>query len=79
MKIRESHSQKSNFKVYIYENKKEEYFVISIPDLFWSIKVDYDLYGESLIEHLYLHLFNVLDEDESEELANRISQWTSEL
>ena len=48
-------------------------------DLFWSIEVDYDLYGESLIEHLYLHLFNVLDEDEANELANRISQWTSEL
>ncbi|RIN22196.1 hypothetical protein BU070_09235, partial [Mammaliicoccus vitulinus] len=44
-----------------------------------SIEVDYDLYGESLIEHLYLHLFNVLDEDEANELANRISQWTSEL
>ncbi|CPR11296.1 Uncharacterised protein [Staphylococcus aureus] len=53
--------------------------MISIPDLFWSIEVDYDLYGESLIEHLYLHLFNVLDEDEANELANRISQWTSEL
>lgn len=79
VKIRESHSQNLNCKVYIYENKKEEYFVISIPDLFWSIEVDYDLYGESLVEHLYLHLFNVLDEDEANELANRISQWTSEL
>ncbi|RIN22436.1 hypothetical protein BU070_08830, partial [Mammaliicoccus vitulinus] len=32
MKIRENHSQNLNCKVFIYENKKEEYFVISIPD-----------------------------------------------
>ncbi len=79
VKIRESHSDNLKCKVFIYENKKEEYFVISIPDLFWSIQIDYDLFGESLIEHLYLHLFNVLDEEEANELANRISHWTSEL
>lgn len=79
VKIRQSHSENVNCKVYIYENKKEEYLVISIPDLFWSIHVDYELYGDSLIEYLYIHLFNILDEEDANELAIRISHWTSEL
>ncbi|TDM14888.1 YueH family protein [Macrococcus bovicus] len=79
MKIRQSNSENLSCKVYIYENKKEENFIVSIPDIFFSIQYDYDLYGESLIEHLYLHLFNILDDKEAQELALRIAQWTSEV
>ncbi|TDL93376.1 hypothetical protein ERX27_10630 [Macrococcus brunensis] len=79
MKIRQSNSDNLTCKVYIHENKKEENFIVSIPDIFFSIQYDYDLYGESLIEHLYLHLFNILDEKEAGELAMRIAQWTSEV
>ncbi|RXK18779.1 YueH family protein [Macrococcus sp. DPC7161] len=78
MKIRISNGENLTCKVYIHENKKEENFLVSIPDIFFSIQFDYDLYGESLVEHLYLHLFNILDHDDANELALRISQWTSE-
>ncbi|AVQ34538.1 hypothetical protein C7J88_10315 [Staphylococcus muscae] len=78
MKIRESHSEGYSAKVFIYENKKEDYFVVAVPDLHWSIMIDDTLFGEALTEHLMMHLFNVLDEDEAEVLALRITQWVQE-
>lgn len=78
MKIRNSIGENLQCKVYIHENKKEETFLVSIPGIFFSIQFDYDLYGEALEEHLYLHLFNLLDEKDASELALRIVQWTSE-
>ncbi|KAA1042609.1 YueH family protein [Macrococcus equipercicus] len=79
MKIRQSNSETLTVKVYIHENKKEETFLVSIPDIFFSIQFDYHLFGEALTEHLYVHLFNILDEKEAAELALRITQWTSEV
>ncbi|MBI5975255.1 YueH family protein [Staphylococcus canis] len=78
MKIRESHSEQYSAKVFIYQNKKEDYFVVSIPDLLWSIQIDGELYGEALTEHLFIHLFNVLEEDEAQVLALRITNWIQE-
>ncbi|AVP36674.1 hypothetical protein DOS70_02300 [Staphylococcus felis] len=79
MKIRESHSEHYSAKVFIYQNKKEDYFVVSIPDLFWSIQIDYDIYGEALTEHVMVHLFNILPEDEAHTLALRITNWIQEV
>lgn len=79
MKIRESHSEHYSAKVFIYQNKKEDYFVVSIPDLFWSIQIDYDIYGEALTEHVMVHLFNILSEDEAHTLALRITNWIQEV
>lgn len=79
MKIRQSNSDTLSCKVYIHENKKEELFVVSVPDIFFSIEFDYELYGESLIEYLHLHLFNTLDEHDAQLLAMRIAQWVSEV
>ncbi|MGV3043407.1 YueH family protein [Staphylococcus rostri] len=78
MKIRESHSENYSAKVFIYENKKEDYFVVAVPDLNWSILIDDEWFGEALTEHLMMHLFSVLDEEESEILALRITQWVQE-
>lgn len=78
MKIRMNIGEMLQCKVYIHENKKEETFLVSIPDIFFSIQFDYNLYGESLVEHLYLHLFNILDEKEANQLALSIAQWTAE-
>lgn len=78
MKIRMNNGETLQCKVYIHENKKEETFLVSIPDIFFSIQFDYNLYGESLVEHLYLHLFNILDEKEANQLALSIAQWTAE-
>ena len=79
MKIRKSISEGYECKVFIYHNKKEEYTVISIPDLNWSIQFEDDLYGESLEEHLVHSLFNLVDESLARELALRINQWTIEM
>lgn len=79
LKIRESHSENYSAKVFIYQNKKEDYFIVSIPDLYWSIAIDNTLYGESLTEHLYMHLFNVVEENEAELLALRITHWLQEV
>lgn len=79
LKIRESHSDHYSAKVFIYQNKKEDYYVVSIPDLNWSILIDEALYGESLTEHLFVHLFNVIDEDEANTLALRITHWLQEV
>lgn len=79
MKIRQSNSETLSCKVYIHENKKEELFVVSVPDIFFSIQFDYELYGEALIEYLYLHLFNTLDEQDAHLLAMRVAQWVSEV
>ncbi|UXR70136.1 MULTISPECIES: YueH family protein [unclassified Staphylococcus] len=78
MKIRESHSENYSAKVFIYENKKEDYFVVAVPDLNWSMMIDDQLFGEALTEHIVMHLFNVLDEQEAEVLALRITQWVQE-
>lgn len=79
MKIRQSNGTNLTVTVYIHENKKDETFLISIPDIHFSIMFDYNLYGEALVDHLFLHLFNILDEEDAQELALRITQYTSEV
>ncbi|EKU48114.1 YueH family protein [Staphylococcus massiliensis] len=79
MKIRQSTSENYSARVFIYENKKEGFFVVSIPDLYWSLQINEDLYGEALTEHLVMHLFNVVDEEEAEVLALRITHWLQEV
>lgn len=79
MKIRESHSEHDSVKVWLYHNQKENYIVVSVPDLYWSIQIEDTLYGEALTEHLCMHLFNVIDEEEAQILALRITRWIQEV
>nr|WP_207554626.1 MULTISPECIES: YueH family protein [Staphylococcus] len=79
VKIRESHSEHLSVKVWLYHNKGEGYILVSIPDLHWSIQVDDTMFGETLTEHLLMHLFNVIDEQEAEVLALRITRWIQEV
>ncbi len=79
MKIRTNNGESLQCKVYIHENKKEETILVSVPDIFFSIQFDYDIYGDALVDHLYHHLFNILDEKEANQLALSIAQWTSEV
>ncbi|MCE4955706.1 YueH family protein [Macrococcoides caseolyticum] len=78
MKIRNYNGEDLQCKVYIHENRKEETILVSVPEIFFSIQIDYDIYGEALVEHIYLHLFNLLDEKEANHLALSIAQWTAE-
>lgn len=79
MKIRESHSENYSAKVWLFHNQKEHYIVVSIPDLYWSIQIEDTLYGEELTEHLFVHLFNVINEEEAQILALRITRWLQEV
>ncbi|MED0686443.1 YueH family protein [Anoxybacillus ayderensis] len=80
MKIRKAcidpHSSQQN--VYIYENKKEQYIVVAIPYLEWSIYVSYDdfVHMESRLQQ---SLANVLEEEHVSPLAMKLAQWMREM
>lgn len=47
-------------------------YIISIPELAFSMQMNSDLTGEEMVEELIIHLFTLLDEDESEQAAKAI-------
>jgi len=80
MKIRKTLLHEEEIKVYIYENKKEETFVVAVPAQQWSISFTYEEAGESFINQLTSTLANTgLTAEAAEELALRIYQWTREM
>ncbi|OSX53890.1 hypothetical protein B7H16_09210 [Anoxybacillus ayderensis] len=80
MKIRKAcidpHSSQQN--VYIYENKKEQYIVVAIPYLEWSIYVSYDDFVH-IESRLQQSLANVLEEEHVLPLAMKLAQWMREM
>ncbi|ACJ34322.1 Uncharacterized conserved protein [Anoxybacillus flavithermus WK1] len=64
--------------VYIYENKKEQYIVVAIPYLEWSIHVTYDDLANIELR-LQQSLANVLDEEHVLPLAMKLAQWMREM
>ncbi|KKB39150.1 YueH family protein [Bacillus thermotolerans] len=80
MKIRKTFIQSEEVKVFIYENKKEESFVVAVPFAEWSAFFTYEEAGEELLERLHLSLSRTkLDEETAKALAHRIYQWTREM
>lgn len=64
-------------KIFIHENKKEEYILVAIPDLNWSTVFTY---GEDLVERKMIDtLKDKLDDETAEGLGRRIYQWTREM
>lgn len=78
MKIRKSFAGGEERKVFIYENKKEEYFMVAIPDIGWSIGFTYetDKLQEKLEDSLETSGMTV---EETSEIASRIYHWTREM
>lgn len=58
------------FTVYIAES--EGSYIISIPELAFSMMMDNNLAFEEMADELIIHLFTLLDEDESEHAAKVI-------
>ena len=58
------------FTVYIAEF--EGTYIISIPELAFSMQMDNNLAHEEMADELIIHLFTLLDEDESEHAAKVI-------
>ncbi|TMU88017.1 hypothetical protein FGG79_07885 [Bacillus sp. BHET2] len=77
MKIRKNLLDGLEQKVYIYENKKEEFILIAIPTIEWSFSLTYEE------DNIQMKLFDSLKGRVSEEAANtlslRIVQWTCEM
>lgn len=78
MKIRKSFAGGEERKVFIYENKKEESFMVAIPDIGWSIGFTYetDKLQEKLADSLETSGMTV---EETSEIASRIYHWTREM
>ncbi|MGG0716895.1 YueH family protein [Robertmurraya massiliosenegalensis] len=77
MKIRKNFSSGQEQKVFIYENKKEEYILVAIPDINWSTSFTYE---ENLIEDkMYKTLLKIVDEESASGISKKIYQWTREM
>ncbi|MGE8206671.1 YueH family protein [Heyndrickxia sp. NPDC080065] len=79
MKIRKTMLNEFELNIFIYENKKDEFFVVAIPTIEWSTTYTYDDYGDELLEKLVASLKLIIDEQEAQNLAHRIYQWTREM
>ncbi|KZZ83398.1 YueH family protein [Bacillus sp. SJS] len=78
MKIRRAHLPNTD-KVFIYENKKEEFSLIAIPEKYWSIIVKYEEAFQEVDEKLLKSLIKVTDEEEAKLLAGKIRHWITEM
>lgn len=65
--------------VYIYENKKEEYSIIAIPELEWSTKITYEEERRDLKERLINSFQALIEEEATEQLSEKIVQWVAEM
>jgi hypothetical protein len=81
MKIRKAviSDEQTPTKVYIYENKKEEYMVIAIPDLEWSFFVPYEEEPEALRKRLASSLQRVIAQEQTEMLVSKLLYWVHEM
>ncbi|GMB08675.1 YueH-like protein [Thermolongibacillus altinsuensis] len=81
MKIRKApiHDEHQQQNVYIYENKKEEYIVVSIPDLEWSICVRYEEETKDVQKRIEQSLRKVLEAEKASSLTAKIVQWIREM
>jgi hypothetical protein len=81
MKIRKAvlFDERTPTNVYIYENKKEEYIVVAIPDLEWSFLIRYEEETETLKERLVSSLTKAAPKEHIEMLANKLLYWAREM
>lgn len=77
MKIRKNFFDGKEQKVFIYENKKEEYILVAIPEINWSISFTY---SEGQVEEkIYETLLKNVDEESAFGLSKKLHQWTREM
>ncbi|MDQ0214860.1 hypothetical protein J2S13_001257 [Oikeobacillus pervagus] len=79
MKIRKTVIEEQEVHVYIYENKKEEYILVALPEKEWSFSFSYEEAGEELNQKLKHSLTRVVSDQEAYAMALRIAQWTREM
>ncbi|PMC40634.1 hypothetical protein CJ195_02650 [Bacillus sp. UMB0899] len=82
MKIRKANVKNENHditNVYIYENKKEEYSLIAIPEIEWSTTISYEEKRDELYHRLITSLTKNVEQETADELARKVQQWVSEM
>ncbi|MBA2872757.1 transcription antitermination factor NusA-like protein [Anoxybacillus calidus] len=81
MKIRKANilDEKAVTNIYIYENKKEEYRVVAIPDIEWSLLIGYEEETEELKRRLLVSLGRMLPNEKAEQLSRKILSWIREM
>ncbi|WP_078431269.1 YueH family protein [Metabacillus halosaccharovorans] len=82
MKIRKANVKNDNItitNVYIYENKKEEYSLIAIPEIEWSTTISYEEKRDELYSRLITSLPKNTEQETADELARKVQQWVSEM
>ncbi|ANB60494.1 YueH family protein [Anoxybacteroides amylolyticum] len=81
MKIRKANvlDERKTTNVYIYENKKEEYIVIAVPDLEWSYTVCYEEETEALRTKLLTSLRKIITEEQATPFVDKLLYWVREM
>ncbi|WP_175640591.1 YueH family protein [Metabacillus schmidteae] len=82
MKIRKANVKNEKHditNVYIYENKKEEYSLIAIPEIEWSTTISYEEKRDELYHRLITSLTKNVEQETADELARKVQQWVSEM
>jgi hypothetical protein len=77
LKIRKNFLEGMEQKVYIYENKKDEFILIAVPDIQWSYSFTYD--EDNIQTKLLESLQGRVSKETAGTLSSRIVQWTSEM
>ncbi|NMH71437.1 hypothetical protein HF072_21845 [Bacillus sp. RO3] len=77
MKIRKNFLEGLEQKVYIHENKKDEFILIAVPDIHWSYSYTYE--EDDIQTKLFHSLEKRISHDHAKTLSSRIVQWTREM
>jgi YueH-like protein len=78
MKIRKTTVEGNQANVYIYENKKEEYTVVAVPSIHWSILIPY-VEGREEIMKKIKETISIKDVEVLDDLAEKIYFWVREM
>ena len=79
MKIRKAILLEKETNVYLYENKKEEYTLVSIPNIEWSTLIPYEEETGLLKERLQQSLVKHVTPNEATSIALKVHQWVREM
>ena len=71
MIIKQLSEQNEIINVYLYENVDHSYYMIAIPDMFWSVELN----EQEINEELIMQLFTFKEESEALRIASQLSKW----
>jgi len=79
VKIRKAMLLEKETNIYLYENKKEEFTLVAIPNIEWSTLIPYEEETSLLNERLQQSLVKQVHQSEALSLTLKILQWVREM